>query len=166
MKVTGVSSRLSPEREQERRKRALVIGLMRLIVRTIPARFRTKPALPVTEHLELCERGRRLRSAIDQRFASHKTTTFPHVIDVGDLARESLPEGISFDDAEEILRAAGFIIEPRPDETDKYDLGGGTAAIYAGLVSRFTCFIHFRPKIPGDYDVVAEMSATIHGVFL
>jgi hypothetical protein len=68
--------------------------------------------------LDLDKRGKRLREDIHELYASMRRgkTLRAGVLgnDISDFMRTYLPERISFDDAEEILRSAGFKVYERP----------------------------------------------------
>lgn len=69
----------------------------------------------ITNDLEA--RGKQLRSAIDERYkqlasGEMKSSGYPNN-DITDVVTQYVPVGISFDEAEIILRSAGFKIGPR-----------------------------------------------------
>jgi len=90
-----------------------------------------------------------------------------HSIDIVGVVKAYLPEGISFDHAEDILRSAGFDIEARPTADSPGRFAGGEFAfdVNAWLGSpanRFEgppCIVALRPARPYDYSQVYRVFA-------
>lgn len=125
--------------------------------------------------VDLDERGHQLRSdilALYSTMQSSKTLRArPHINDISDFIRKHLPDGISFDDAEHILRCAGFEVLGRPDinvpddpnwgkRDDKYDVIA-TMSFPKRFISRAELMLGMRPQSPGDYSTVNEIRAAI-----
>jgi len=127
----------------------------------------------VKSHTGLEERGNQLRSDIRELYSSMKRnkTLRANVNDISDFLRVYIPEGISFDDAEQILRSAGLQVLERPDmdtpddplwpnRSDRYDVIA-TMLLPGELMSRAELMLGLRPKSPGDFSAVKEVRAAI-----
>jgi hypothetical protein len=123
----------------------------------------------VTEDLQ--QRGRELRGAIDH---TYKTLVDRNGLqqglkgnDISPVVSKYIPLGTSFDDAEKILRAAGFTVDPRPgqnppeDRPDKHDVVAYIVPYVQGFMSRTNVYISLRPKSPGNYTTIAKVNAGI-----
>lgn len=127
------------------------------------------------ESVAVEERAKRMRAAIEQRLATLEKTNsikiFPFVNHTEDLVREYIPEGTSFEDAEAILRAAGFAVSPRPSHDvpgtrmDRYDVFG-SVLLRQQMIEKVECLISMSPKAPGDYSVVDQISSVITAICL
>jgi hypothetical protein len=82
-----------------------------------------------------------------------------------------IPEGISFDEAEHILRCAGFDVCERPDadvpgeQSDRYDVIA-TTLLDKSFIGRTDLILAMRPKSPVDYSTVKEIRAAIIVTYL
>lgn len=125
--------------------------------------------------VDLVQRGKQLREDIQALYATMKRDKAlrarPHINDVADFMRAYIPEGVSFDDAECILRSAGFNVLERPDinaphdsrwetRNDRYDVIA-TLLLPGEFMSRAELMLGMRPKSPGDYTAVSEVRAAI-----
>jgi hypothetical protein len=128
----------------------------------------------VIDRFELDERGRQLRLAVEQKFATLENTNslqiFPNLNDITDFIKGHIPEESSFDDAEAILRAGGFEVEARPEGEVPGNRPGryavcGTMVIERRAMSLAECIVCMRPKSPGDYSVVKKISAVIKLIY-
>ena len=121
------------------------------------------------EHLE--KRGADLRTSLKKKYAelvsSGKLSGGRN--NITNSVLPFIPIGISFDEAETILRAAGFNVEPYPDlnappnpnrTRDWY----GVVATIPAFVERFgmkvSVYIMLLPKSPGDYTTVSDVKAS------
>jgi len=100
---------------------ALVIGAF-VMEHTLHVNEPAKEAMPLTPiSTNLDVRGRQLRVALDQKYkkmsAAHALKMQPKEDenDMTTVVLKYIPLGTSFDDAEQILRSAGFEVLPRPD---------------------------------------------------
>ncbi len=83
---------------------------------------------------------------------------------------ESIPIGTSFDDAEEILRSAGFQVSPRnvshPLKPGEYE---DRLFAYLGKIAESgtifkvseNLYVYLFPKVPGQYDRVFQLKAHV-----
>lgn len=122
---------------------------------------------------EISERGIRLRAELDKAFDA--------LLDSGkanpanDLTTIVLPyiqAGMAFDDAENILRAAGFVVGPRPGPYEEQDpsrpkdwyavvstIRQFSRRVFGGSVE---AYITLFPEGPHDYRKVKNVDATIY----
>src|SRR5690348_15077863 len=94
----------------------LVVGLAAMIHwSTIPSAS-TEEARHQMSPNELVQRGKELRNEIDSVYETLKAAkkVTGRGTDISDQVRKYIRPGSSFDDAEEILRSAGFTVYPRP----------------------------------------------------
>jgi hypothetical protein len=149
----------------------LVVGLTTMIHwSTVPSASSGETGHQMTSN-ELVQRGKELRNEIDSVYKTlkvEKKITGGRGTDISDGVRKYIPPGTSFDDAEEILRAAGFDVSSRPlsdtmsNAPDRYSVGadlklGGSFGI------KIQAIVVLTPKGPGDYSEVSRVSA---GIFL
>jgi hypothetical protein len=127
-------------------------------------------AARMNSSVDLDERGKTLRENIEELYANMKRNknlrARPHINDLSGFLSTYIPEGISFDDAEHILRSAGFdVLERReanaPDPrgegfVDKHDVIA-RMLLPSGFMSRAELMLGMRPKSPGDYSTVKEV---------
>ena len=82
-----------------------------------------------------------------------------------------LPSGVSFKDAEALLRAAGFILHFPDVETgstnpnrarDWYAVVASISPYESQALFRSDLFISILPRAPGDYSVVLQTSAAVY----
>jgi len=119
---------------------------------------------------ELRRRGKELRNEIRSVYktlkAEQKITA--RGTDISDSVRKYIPPGSSFDDAEEILRAAGFDVSSRPlsdtmsNAPDRYSVGADLK-LKGSFPFKIQAIVSLTPKAPGDYSEVSAVSA---GIFL
>jgi hypothetical protein len=117
-------------------------------------------------------RGKELRTAIDAFYARLPVTTKAPSLpptpatDMADILKRYIPAGTSFDDAEAILRQAGFtIVRPRrielqPPPTNvlpAYDVLAELQQTIGSPPSRMNARAVLRPQAIMDYGVVAEV---------
>ena len=117
---------------------------------------------------ELVQRGKDVRNEINSVYQTLKTEKklSGRGTDISDHVRKYIPPGSSFDDAEEILRSAGFSVSGRPpgDTTsnwpDRYDVGA-SLELYGSFAIKIQAIVSLTPKRPGDYGEVSGVSAGI-----
>lgn len=125
-----------------------------------------------TRVAHLNEQGMQLRAEIEtayRRLKSAKQLVPGHRgNDIGDIIRKFMPVGTSFDDAESILRSAGFTVGPRPslhaagDRPDKYHVSAFIKSLdRVNFFSNVEVVVSLGPKAPGDYSTIQEISAGI-----
>ncbi len=140
----------------------------------------------ISNNLE--ERGKQLRAAIDQTYKkmseAHAIKAMPHS-DENDLTSvvvQYIPLGTSFDDAEKILRSAGFKVGPRPstnspgipgDNTPKIQDERITKSVIATidpyssfLDGKITIGVFLTPESPTDFTKVSKIHAGIGASYL
>jgi hypothetical protein len=119
---------------------------------------------------ELQQRGKELRNEIDSVYETLKAEKklTGRGTDISDRVRKYIPPGSSFDDAEEILRSAGFDVSPRPpsdttsNRPDRYSVGADLK-LQGSFAIKIQAIVSLTPKGPGDYSEVSMVSA---GIFL
>jgi hypothetical protein len=132
-------------------------------------------ASPSPQDLEM--QGKRLRIDIDEAYQklpkSGPTQEIEKAGGITWLAVRNIPLGTSFDDAEVILRSAGFAVGTRPgpnqpgNRPDRYDVVALIDGYRSNLVSRTNVYVHLSPKTPGDfYDGVSAISAAFSTTYL
>ena len=116
----------------------------------------------------LVQRGKKLRIEID---VAYKKLSDARVIkprdasDITEVVIEYIPVGISFDEAECILRSAGFSVDPRPSDhpignrPDRFDVVGSIVPYVQQPLSRVNVYISLSPNAPGDYRKVKKVNA-------
>lgn len=118
---------------------------------------------------ELKQRGKQLRLVIDQTYKKLSDTKELRVgaNDITVVVVKYIPVGTSFNDAEQILRSAGFTVTPRPsgsvigNRPDRYDVVGEIVPFVQKFLSRISIYISLSPKTPRDYGKVNKISASI-----
>jgi hypothetical protein len=140
---------------------------------------------------ELKQRGEELRTAIDEAYHQSQEA-FRKELDAynrrlsnavpypkGNM-REAIrgaclrfiPIGTSFDDAERVLRAAGFRVRVRPGPnppsrySDRYDVIASIMGYDQGLFYRYDLFIDLVPTSAGDYSNIADITVDVSFVSL
>lgn len=124
------------------------------------------------------QRGKQLRAAIEeeyQRLERLKALTPQRGGNIGELVSRYIPLGASFDDAEEILRNAGFDVGARigPDTpvrspfrvpNPKYYLTAQIIGLDSSLLTLRTVsvVIYLTPKDPNNYDNVIDVGGSIY----
>ncbi|NIF39486.1 hypothetical protein F3J14_00910 [Burkholderia sp. Tr-862] len=123
-------------------------------------------------------RGKRFRTEIDKAYQklpkSGPTQEIEEAGDITWLAVRYIPVGSSFDDAEVILRAAGFSVRPRPGPNQpgklphRYDVVARIEQYRTTLFfSRTDVYVLLSPKAPGDfYDGVSAIFASFTTSYL
>ncbi len=107
---------------------------------------------------ELVQQGKQLRAEIDARFYELKSSDALHGgADVTSIVTKYVPPGISFDEAKQILQAAG--------------LGGGGVTLdghpffrvlIGGWFFKDTSFaVELTPRSPGDFSVVQAVKGSL-----
>jgi hypothetical protein len=82
------------------------------------------------------------------------------------------PEGMPFDQAEDMLRRAGFSVGRHPDlapppevkvnrSKDWYGVVAAISPFASGFLTRVNLYVTLMPKAPGDYSSVERVRATI-----
>jgi hypothetical protein len=120
---------------------------------------------------EIERRGRELRKAFDKRYDSLprplKLDRFGGV-DASDVIQNYIRPGMAFDDAEAILRSAGFSVRARPNEIeaaninrprDWFAVNANISFFRKSLFRRVDLSATLLPRSPGDYSVVTKSSA-------
>ena len=105
---------------------------------------------------ELVQRGKELRNEIDSVYQTLKAE------------KKLSGRGCSFDDAEEILRSAGFTVYPRPlrdtmsNAPDRYGVSA-FLKLDGSFGIKIQAIVSLKPKRPGDY---GEVSVVSGGIFV
>jgi hypothetical protein len=132
----------------------------------------------VKPSVSLEQLGKQLREAIEQeyqRLDDAKALTPRSGGNIGELVRKYIPIGTSFDDAEQILRGAGFKVGPREGPNTpakgpvhvpnpKYFLAAEIIALHGSLLTFRTVsvVVYLTPKDPDNYDKVNEVGGSIY----
>jgi len=138
--------------------------------------YRQETVMSSTNELE--QRGKKLRADIDNAYK--KLSEASGIKDRGmgsspitDVVTKYIPIGISFDDAETILRSAGFAIRPRAPNPyisekypEKYDVVATIDQYVPTPFGKTSVIVSLRPRNPGDYSVVRKVSAEITRIYL
>jgi hypothetical protein len=116
---------------------------------------------------DLQRRGTELRVALDQTYrklVDEQAIKPLQGADATDMVERFIPLGTSFDDAEAILKSAGFRLDPRPGPIPpRLGFFGVSAVINPfsqGFLSATNLDLTLYPKSPGDYTSVAKISAS------
>lgn len=121
----------------------------------------------VTESLE--QRGKQLREAIEHAYQQmlKEKLLGPDGYDISKVVLRYIPIGTTFDDAEQILRCAGFKVEPRPSVNIqsvlpfKHDVIALIDPFVSHMTSKISVGVFLRPWAPGNYDKVYKLEAGI-----
>jgi hypothetical protein len=119
------------------------------------------------------QRGKRLRAALQRKYEklaeSHQLRGGLHGTDVTDAVLPYIPIGISFSDAETVLKDAGFVVGPHPDlnappnpnrAKDWYSVVAKISPFAGRSGTKVDLYVSLLPRAPGDYTVVSKISAT------
>src|SRR5271169_1897778 len=144
----------------------LVIFCVSMIALAIPTKSDAETAAPRTEQMTadaLKQRGERLRAEIDATYKQLRASNSIKIYirggnDATAIALRYIPIGISFDDAEAILRSAGYTVghSEQGHIVSRTTLGGGLFELYSGEFA-----VDLAPKGPDDFRFVGEVSAII-----
>jgi hypothetical protein len=117
---------------------------------------------------DLQHQGKQLRAAIEhtyQELSASNALKYDTPIDY--VVLRYIPLDTSFNDAEQILRSAGFKVDPRPTTNpqgtrpDRYDVTASIVPFIDRFPSRTSIYVSMAPKLPGDYSTIARLSASI-----
>lgn len=154
----------------------LVLALFVFAVNTLAVAGEnpTSPSTNTTKATDWKVRGHQLRADIDALYFGrkpHKEVHYndPNGLDISDTVIKYCPIGISFDDAESILRSAGFTVSRKAAVAE-----GNTksAARIEGYIEPYEHFLFFWSyhssvkvslisKSTGDFDEVGEVTGRI-----
>jgi len=121
-------------------------------------------------HDELRKHGQQLRAEIEKRYKELVATRELRSLngnDIDDVVLKYVPLGTSFDDAEKILRDAGFKVDPRPganpsgNRPDRHDVVASINPFVSNLESKTSVYVFLSPSMPGKYTKVSKLSAGI-----
>jgi len=162
----------------------VAIGIMLNVVLPVSARETGIEASAASEReksvegsKQLVDRGRQLRLDIDRTYKKLSEEGAIKNQGMGrnfitDVVTKYIPLGTSFDDAEAILRAAGFTVYPRipnPRISDLYPEKHDVIATIDQYVptpfGKTSVDVALRPRAPGDYSVVQNVTAEITRIF-
>jgi hypothetical protein len=121
---------------------------------------------------DLKERAQKLRAALERRYqelrAAHQLSGGLHGTDVSNDVRPYIAAGMSFDDAESILRDAGFVVGKRPGSepppglnraADWYAVVAKIGPFSAAFGTKIDLYVSLLPTSPADYAKVQKVSA-------
>jgi hypothetical protein len=126
------------------------------------------------------QQGKELRAELERVYRDSKNKRHSLTgLDVSSTVGQYIPVGTSFDDAERILRAAGFKMAPRPprpidrdpapewEKTLRFTMMGGLDLDQTFLVSKTTVSVVLVPDSPGNPNAkVKEISASLMTTYL
>ena len=123
---------------------------------------------------ELQTRGKQLRRAIDERYKKLDAAgSIKHNgkgrNDISDIVTNYIPIGISFDEAEIILRSAGFKVGPRgkhPIITSMFLVFANIARYRPTLFGKTSVIVILEPESSNDWRQVKKIEAGIVKQFL
>jgi hypothetical protein len=117
------------------------------------------------------QRGKQLRAAIEQAYKNlvdTKTLSSKRGNNITEVVVQYIPVGTSFDDAEQILRNAGFKVYPRPNANptgtrpDRYDVVGAIDSFdWKRFLSKVSVWVNLSPQAPGNYGKVNKVYSGI-----
>lgn len=147
---------------------ALALGMAFLSGPTYGEDIQKEKNIVTSESLE--QRGKQLRAALElaykKKVDAKTLSADPRVgNDVTDVVVRYIPIGTSFDDAESILRSAGFRVDPRPNvkvegnRSGRYDVVGAIVPFVQKFLSSVNLYVHLSPAMPGDYSKVSKVLA-------
>jgi len=111
--------------------------------------------------------GTQLRADIEQ---AYRALQRQHQLDmdISNVIQRYLPAGMSFNDAEAVLRAAGFTVSPRPRPKHAHPQWYyGYAEIkplHSGLLYSVSVAVVLEPPGPDDYSVLRRANGSLHTV--
>jgi hypothetical protein len=120
----------------------------------------------VTESLE--QRGKQLRVALEQAYqkmVDEKTLSARPMAgnEVTDVVVRYIPIGTTFDDAESILRSAGFSVDSRPSASTDINLHGDVVGAIIPFAQKFissvNLYVRLSPAVLGDFSKVSKVYA-------
>jgi hypothetical protein len=127
------------------------------------------------------QQGHQLRAELERIYRSPKEAgqSLGRGIDVSSTVAQYIPIGTSFDDAERILKAAGFTMAPRPprpidrdpapdwQKALRFALAGGLDLDHTFLASRTSVSVVLAPDAPGAQNAhVKAIHASIKTIYL
>jgi len=131
-------------------------------------------AFPKSQDLDVAQRGASLRREINAAYADAKSrNAFVHGgYDVTSIVSKYIPAGTTFNEAEQVLRAAGCRVSAHSadftrggdsiDERIRLSSVVATRDMSRGIWDMgYSWAVSLSPNQPGDYDVVAKMSSSI-----
>jgi hypothetical protein len=131
-----------------------------------------KKALYQVTSEELEMRGQALRVAVQSIYRRLISSgEMREGLEVTDTVLPYLPTGISFDEAEAVLRNAGFVVERRPNVNgpqrpnrarDWYAVISHLSLPAPSFGVKIALYILLLPERPGDYRSVSKVSATFY----
>ncbi|MBF0560734.1 MAG: hypothetical protein HQL37_01710 [Alphaproteobacteria bacterium] len=115
--------------------------------------------------------GKQLRADIDNEYKrlveTHSLKGGLESNDLTEIVTRYIPVGSTFDDAENILRNAGFMVEPRSG-TKSISFGESVYGVYAKIdqyvhifMSKTSIYVFLLSKSPGDYSTVSKIEASL-----
>lgn len=124
-----------------------------------------------TNSMSLEAQGKRLRADIDKVYQELKSKKQLKDVSLGgnditDVIQRYLPAGMSFDDAEAILRSAGFTVDHRPrpkhNHPQWYYVTANIKPYDSGFLWSVSVWVALEPPGPNDYTVLRRATGSIH----
>ena len=124
----------------------------------------------------MARRAGLLRSEVTNSYETQRAKadrSGPNGLDITDAISPTIAHGITFDDAEQILRCAGFTVHSRPGpnapgtRSDRFDVYADSRSILSGglFFSRLVIVL-LHPRSPDDYAIVERVVAMIQVTYL
>jgi len=144
----------------------LVVFCASAIALAVPTMSDAETVAPRAEQMTadaLRQRAEKLHAEIDATYERLRASNSIKIYikggnDVTAIVLKYIPIGISFDDAEAILRTAGYMVGHSEDGHvfSRATLGGGLLELYSGQFD-----VDLAPQAPDDVRVVSAVSALI-----
>jgi hypothetical protein len=124
----------------------------------------TTDAAPPTSD-DIKARGRTLRAKLNEVYNSGAHS---NPFDVTDIVVPYIPIGTSFQDAEALLRAAGFTVGAHPNLSESLNINRSfnwyavlakIQSFHSGGFMRTDLYVTLEPDVPGHYTTVSRLSA-------
>jgi hypothetical protein len=120
---------------------------------------------------DIDRRGAKLRAALEANYKKlvELKQIHPPDTDTTDVVTKYISVGMTFSEAEDVLRTAGFHIEPYPDlnqssnpnrSKDWYAVLATVSPFETRFPFRVDLGVELLPKTPGDYTDVAKITAS------
>jgi len=113
--------------------------------------------------------GNELRANLEREYARLTDTKTLNMgvkgNDVADIIEKYISIGTTFAEAENLLRSAGFTVDPRPSKNppgnrpDRFAVSGRINSLFDVLFIKVEIIVVMTPPAPGDFSAIAGISA-------
>ena len=120
---------------------------------------------------EIDDLAKKLRMELERTFDELRSVALHREADMTASVTAYVSAGMAFDDAEEILKAAGFDVRPRPGPREAEDINRPTDwyAVHARIANfarrglgTVDVFVDLFPRSPGDFTILKGVKATLY----